>query len=39
MLMLSAEGWGQFRNPEEEKHLPLETFTRRLVTTQQTEKT
>jgi hypothetical protein len=34
-----AEVWGQFGNPEEGECPPLETITRRLVKTQQTEKT
>jgi hypothetical protein len=33
-----AEAWGQFGNPEEWKHPPLEAVTRRLVKEQQTGK-
>jgi hypothetical protein len=36
---LVAEAWGQFGNPEEGEHPPLEAVTRKLVKTQQTEKT
>jgi hypothetical protein len=39
-MKLVAEALGQFGNPEEEEHLPLEGVTRQqLVKTQQTEKT
>jgi hypothetical protein len=37
--LLVAEAREQFGNPEEGKRLPLEEVTRRLVKTQQTEKT
>jgi hypothetical protein len=36
---LVAEARGQFGNPEEGERPPLEAVTRRLVKTQQTEKT
>jgi hypothetical protein len=37
--MLIAEAWGQFMNPEEGECLLLKAITRKLVKTQQTEKT
>jgi hypothetical protein len=33
-----AAAWGQFRNPEEEEHLPLKVVTREMVKLQLTEK-
>jgi hypothetical protein len=36
---LVAEARGQFGNPEEEERPPLEAVTRKLVKTQQAEKT
>jgi hypothetical protein len=36
---LVAEAWGQFRNQEEGEHLPLEAVARKLVKTEQAEKT
>jgi hypothetical protein len=38
-LKLVAEARGQFGNPKEEELLPLERVTRKLVKTQQAEKT
>jgi hypothetical protein len=38
-IIAVVESWGQFENAEEEKHLLLEAFIRRLVKTQQIEKT